>query len=157
MMALRQNRKRTEIGAEELSTALALRQEKFDARESKRQRGLDDKREKEERSLIENNRALQEQLDLEAAQLLQERTVEKATVKAFKQTQKKQQKRGLEVAKEIKKRKEKATLEFSKLLADLEKQQEVPDANNDIFPKESRPRNGRIEFPHRNLFTNLSK
>jgi hypothetical protein len=48
--------------------------------------------------------------------------------------------------------------EYNKLLADLEKQQEVPDANNDISPKESRPRNGRMqESPHRNLFTNLSK
>jgi hypothetical protein len=84
--------------------------------------------------------------------------LKRATAKAIRLEKKKQQKRGLEVAKEVKKRKEKATFEYNKFLADLEAQKEMHDANNDTSPKESRPRNGRMKkSPHRNLFTNLSK
>jgi hypothetical protein len=103
MMALRQNRKRSQIGEAELHTAIALRQEKLDARALKRQRVLDEKRDKEERSLIEN-RVQQEQSDLETARLLQEQGVERATAKAIRLEKKKQQRRGLQVAKEVEKR-----------------------------------------------------
>jgi hypothetical protein len=153
MMALRQNRKRTQIGEAELHTAIALRQEKVDARALKRQRVRDEKRDKEERSVMENNRVLQEQLDIDAAQLLKEQAVERATAKDARRDKKKQQRRGLQVAKEVKKRKDKATVQYNKVLADLEAQKEAHDVN--ILPKIARPQN-RQKSSRKHLFANLS-
>jgi hypothetical protein len=148
-MLLREHRKRSPIGEAELNTALILGKEKSDAKAVKKQKRLDEKREIEERTLAENNRISQEESDLQTAQLLKERAAEKATVKASKNSQKKHEKRGLEVAKEVAKRKAQVTLEYNKVLAQLEAQK-VLDVNNSS--EVIRPRKGIKKSARKNLF-----
>jgi hypothetical protein len=119
-------------------------QDKADARLLKKQRKDDQKREEEERVHIERDRAAevaQREIALEAArlsdeqaaQLLDEQAAEKLAAKALK----KQQKRGIMVAKGVKRKRDQVILEYAKTLAEKRAKEEV-DRNSKGFKKSAR-------------------